>query len=213
MATYKSEILIGGESVWGTQDSVSKRTVQLDVSRFTGRKELKFKIERLPDSPTPPPPPPSCPATEPDFWTFDGAGDYLKLLYTDPAVADFNPAMNSNDFSVAGMIKPADVMGTNRGILTKTVSPEVCWAYANKCGWSLYHAAANIRFQTSQTGAGSTIISQGGLAAGVKSFVGAVYHYNGVPGANSYGKVWCDAAWTESNAMNLTSASNPRRAT
>jgi len=45
-ASWKVEILIEGEVVWSATTSIPKQEVAFDVSRFTGRKDLKFRLTR-----------------------------------------------------------------------------------------------------------------------------------------------------------------------
>ena len=111
MATYKSEILIGGESVWSTEESVSKRTVQLDVSRFTGKKNLKFKLtKKTDDTPVPPGPPPIDPDPDAHWWVFPDAAippNTTQRLYTAS-----NTGLDLEQFTFAVCVKPKDVYDT-----------------------------------------------------------------------------------------------------
>lgn len=45
-AEWKVEILIDNEVVWSATTSKSKRLASFDVSRFTGRRNLKFRLTR-----------------------------------------------------------------------------------------------------------------------------------------------------------------------
>ena len=40
------------------------------------------------------------------WWEFDGAGDALRLLGNDPDASVFDPASNSNSFTIVGQFSP-----------------------------------------------------------------------------------------------------------
>ena len=44
--SWKAEILIDDKVVWSATTSAPKQEASFDVSRFTGRKDLKFRITR-----------------------------------------------------------------------------------------------------------------------------------------------------------------------
>lgn len=111
MATYKSEILIGGESVWDTTTSVDKQTVQLDVSRFTGRKDLKFKMTKTGgDTPVPPVPV----DVDACWWEF-----YTRAIQNDgiSTQGEYDPDLNltTGDFTLLMLVEEIDTPYKNNG--------------------------------------------------------------------------------------------------
>lgn len=130
---------------------------------------------------------------ESSWWTFDGTGDYLELPNVD--ADDFHPSMNSNDFSVVGVIKPAQTANvTPRAILGRAGSAP----WINNDGeWALYQVGTELVLSTSRTAATQTSVGVFWLAAGVKTFIGAVYHYIAPLGMNSYTKLWIGANTNE----------------
>lgn len=143
-------------------------------------------------SAAPPVPPPE------HYWEFFGTvmpnTEYLDT-FDAGFRTDFTPSLNSNDFSVVGEIIPDDVgVVEDRGILTK-------WSGGSNKGWRLIQREDKVVLSTSPNKVAFQDISVGGLVAGVKSFVAGVFRYVAPYGANSYGKVFCDAASAVDNTF------------
>jgi hypothetical protein len=49
MADYRAEILIDDEVVWSSETEVAQQTITIDVSEYTDKHDVKFRIVKLTD--------------------------------------------------------------------------------------------------------------------------------------------------------------------
>lgn len=115
------------------------------------------------------------------WWLFDGSDDAMRLLGTDSKATLFDPASNSDDFTVAGYIRPTDVSGI-----------EAMFAKHNGDGvdersWAFFKNNTSIGLAVSRDGTDTnqTILYRTGLSAGTDAFICGRFKYSGTPGITS----------------------------
>jgi hypothetical protein len=123
------------------------------------------------------------------WWVFDGTNAALRLLGTDPRAADFDPSLNNDDFTIAGLFlqDSATVSMHNPGLFGKYNANAVdrrCWALSP----SRENGTTQLGFYVSKNGlggAGTSSASISGLALDTPLFFCGRYEYNGDGDANT----------------------------
>ena len=108
------------------------------------------------------------------YWDFTGGATKDVMTLEGDVAQDFDPAQNTNSFTVIGRIYPASVI-KNAGVMSK-------WNEADdKRGWKVYQVNSDIKFAVSKSGlAGGDVteITQGGMTI-AEHFFCARYTYVG----------------------------------
>lgn len=116
---------------------------------------------------------------EASWWVFGGSPDALELPGTDPDAAIFDPQLQNDDFTVAGVYNPDGIVG-NLGVFSKWISTDF-----NRC-WMIQQWGNDLEFYITSTGAIGTISlasAVNSLVAGVDTFFCGRYEYK-TPGTS-----------------------------
>ena len=110
------------------------------------------------------------------WWNFTPSTDALSLPGTDPSARDFDPALNGNDFTVAGWIRPDSIALAWQAIFGKYSS-----ATDKRC-WIAMIEDADFRLLVSKDGTAtggsiSSVTLASSISAGVLAFFCGRYEY------------------------------------
>ncbi len=108
----------------------------------------------------------------------------------------FDPQLNSNDFTVAAVVKPNTISPPSAAV----VFAKLTTTAGDHRSWWLSQQTDDLSAAISQNGdndtTGSAVVTNC-LTAGQKSFISMRYAYSGTPGTSSWLEARCDVATTE----------------